>query len=857
MTAPGTRRRTNPQIRKAPITADSILLYGTFAVVTLIFFLFTPYTYMLDDIKNSLLYSLAPALLLGAVFLGDFSRISWKTHASTMLLGLFVVAHLVSFAVNPHRVVGETVLWFQVACMTFTVVFALFVNSEIKLRRTMMFMVIICAVSTLIGLFLYAGKDFTGQIYDYATEHKWSREWRTLFYTFSHSKEMYSTILNSDFYAAFIIMTMPITLSIFFVEERLFIKTLAVATFLLMCVCLVFTNSNDSLMALVFIMCPMYFVMCFWYRDQLNLSKQLLLTFFVCGVFLALTVFVLMLPKLAVTWDFKAKAWAGREVLWLGGFWPWIYRNDYTMTNIDWTSIFFGTGPGGYRFYFPVFRHPDFFDNQINNVTTFGHNYYLDMLLEFGLCGLGLFLLFYLRVLYDGFRQIRLTQNRVHRLYQMAMVTGLCGIALQNFFSPNNRWAVCGMIFYSMFGFSMALHHLDNPGVPAPDSDVRAHRRLRIVRGALYVLAVCFLVRSFPFGIRYFEGAVTDCMARQLMETAPYRPQSEQATYMQASRLLFERAIKANPSFATSYYRLAHVLSSLGETDEAIRVYTKLHEINPHYSEIHYNFGTIYYAKALGQSGAEQIKTMEKSYEHLKEAARQELKPNVQQRAGSVCRELAKLYESAGRENDATRLYREARQYYWNIVNYEPRIVECVADRKKYYGEAEKEIARLAYRTGDLDEAEKMFERMYWEDPSRAEYLNALLAFFDSGSKLAKKRDFLEKAVHADPLDVALRKRLADTYKQMGDAAAYRRELQKIEVLEPGNRTALAGIYLASKLAGQQDRADKYAAKLRDIGLDPERLTTTALEALSAKPETSAPHPMMTSETIGSGSRGL
>lgn len=843
------QRQTAAQLRRNMEAADEVysmpdwlLLFATFGVMALIFFVFTPYTHQLDEIKNTFLWSFTPILLLAALYLADFSKMTWKTHASTMLFGLLIVAQVISFLVNPLKLVAERVLWFQVACGVFTLIFAWFMNSENKLRKVMMFMVLLGFFSALIGLFFYAsGTNFTQALYNYARERKWPSEWTTLFFTLTNAKEMYSTILNSDFYAAYLIMTLPITLSMFFVEEHLVFKTLAVVTFLLMCVCLIFTNSNDSLLALVFIMCPMYFVMCFLYRNQLNLSKQLLLTFFGCGVFLALTVFILMLPKLVVTWDFKTKAFAGRKVLWLGGFWPWIYRNDFTATHIDWTSIFFGTGPGGYRFYFPVFRQPDFFDNQINNVTTFGHNYYLDMLLEFGLCGLGLFLMFYLRVLYDGFRQIIRTQNKVHRLYQMAMVTGLCGIALQNFFSPNNRWAVCGMVFYTMFGLSMGLHHLDSPGQPVTDGGTNRFSFRNCLKYAAVVFALIFLVQSGVQGIRYFESAKLNGKGLRYMEGAESYSATERQLLLEKARELFEQAIRVNPTFVTTYYKLGHVYNSLDETEKAIETYERLNEINPHYSEIHLNLGIMYWSVAMSMGQTEEaLKTAEKAYKEIKEAARQELKPNVQWRAGAIAQDLAARYERAGRTEDAMKTYEELKLYYWNLINYNPLLEEYKAEKKEYYARSQKEILRYAYLTNKLDEAEKILERMYWEDPSKNEYLTALLAFYDKQGKVKEKITFLEKAVHSDPLDPNTRKRLADAYEQNGDSQGYRKQLKSLEVLDPGNRQALGGIYLSYKKDGKNSQATEYAGKLRALGVDPDKVSTATLGQASASSASAA-----------------
>ena len=52
-----------------------------------------------------------------------------------------------------------------------------------------------------------------------------------------------------------------------------------------------------------------------------------------------------------------------------------------------------------------------------------------------------------------------------HQFYQIACIAGLSGVALQNFFSPNNRWAVAGMMYWTMFGLSMGIARLDMPDV--------------------------------------------------------------------------------------------------------------------------------------------------------------------------------------------------------------------------------------------------------------------------------------------------------------------------------------------------------------------------------------------------------
>lgn len=815
------------------------LMLAAYVTITLIFFLFTPYTHQLDEIKNVILMTVPPLLLAFVVWKKDFSTMTWRTHTPTFLLGIYTLVMVISYLLNPYKPIAERVVWFQVGTSTFTVLFAWFMDSEAKLRKTMMYFVLLALASTILGLVLVAGQGFTDAIYNAIKDNpRWRTPervpWVTLFYTLKMNKEMYSSVLNSDFYAAFLVMTLPIPLSMFFVERHLLHKSIALGTFLLMNVCLFLTNSNDSFMSVALITYPLYFFLGFRYVKGWGLSRKFIITFLSGSAILGATVFVLMLPTLARTWDFKSEAISGREILWAGGFWPWLYFDDPTRSAISIKSFLFGTGPGGYRFYFPVFRDPSFFDNQINNVTTFGHNLYLDILMETGLLGLLAFLGFYGAVLWTGFQQIRRTENPVHRFYQIALVSGLTGIALQNFFSPNYRWTVCGTIYWALFGISMGLRHLDDP--PAAPSTARQGREglpwPLIWKCAVGVLAGVFLLRSPIQGLNHWKGAVANGMGLRYLDYAETTTRAGyKDAYLQEAARLFEEAIAANPTFVTSYYKLAHVYNQLGKTDEATATYEALQEMNPNYSEIHQNLAIMYSIQARDLEGDALIKKMEDSFREAVEGARQSLKPNMQWLAGSIGEELAAYYLTQGQDEKAMAVYEKIKEFYRNIIEYKPKLEHYAQERVNYYPRAQSKLVRLAELTGKPMEAEPYLQQMYRENPDAPEYLNRLTTFYDKYGKPEDKIRFLEAAVHEDPLDVELRRLLAAAYLQAGDEENHRKELRRIEILEPGDQAALSALYAIYTKAGQADKAAEYRSKLLGVGVNPDadNTTTTAV----------------------------
>ena len=854
-----------------------LLLIATFVTIVMISFLFTPFTHQLDEIKNVLLMLIPPFLLLAALYKMDFSAITWKNHGAFMLLGLYFVGMCLSWLVNPYKLVGETVVWFNLGVATFTVIFAWYMNSEMKARKVMIFFVLLGLASTLIGLFFYAGR-FSENLRGIFGSNALMN---TLFYTLSGShSEMYSFILNSDFYAAFLVMLIPIALSMFFVEQRLRYKILALASLLLMFICLIFTNSNDSFIA-ISIAAPFYLILGWRYVRNWDLSRNFIVTFLTGCLLLVLLLTVLMLPKIAATLDFKQAAFEGRRVLWGGGFWPWIYGKHLDGSSPDFMSIIFGTGPGGYRHYFPWFRRPDFFDQQINNVTTFSHNFYLDVLLEQGLIGLVIFVGFVVRVFGDGIRQIRTTTSRTHLFYQLAVLTGILAISIQSFSSPNNRWAVAGMTYWAMFGLSMGLAALDNPPISGSNSERRIGGipMFKLSWWASMALAVLFFARCVFPGMQfsdYWKGATLNAIGLRAMESV-YQgmPETERKRYLETSQLAFAEAIKANPTFATSYYKLGHVYNQLERMNDAISTYEKLDDVWANYSEVQLNLGIMYAQrsgniikegqklqedakatlqemqkatgarkKTLETKYAEQTeglqtfiknmetnrrKFMEIAYERMKEAAHQSLKPNTQFLAGSIGRELIAMYEESGEQEKADKIREEIKKYFRSLLNYTPKLDDASIqqDQKDYYPRAQKMLLALAQETHNDEEAIEVLKRMVTDNPDNDLMLQALLESFDRAGKTDDKLKYLEGAVHADPTDGGLRLELAKAYEKAGQQDKYLSELRRVEVLEPNDKDLLKRLYSASQSAGDPKATALYADKLTSAGISLADLETT------------------------------
>lgn len=877
-----------------------MILIGTFIAITLISFLFTPYTFQLDEIKNVFLMWFPPVLLIAALWKKDFHKINWRNDAAIILLGLYFLWMVISWAVNPYKMVGERVIWFNLGVSTFTLIFAWFMNTDLKVRRTMTFFVVLGLVSTILGLFLYSGRYMEGFFNEHVRDNVWwdteeRYPWKMAIYTlFVSAGDMFSFILNSDFYAAFLVMLIPLSLSMFFTEERTGYKVLALCAALMMNLCLFLTNSNDSFIAMFLFAYPFYFILGWKHVRQWNLSKSFVLTFSGCILLFLTGIAILMWPKLQATYDFKADAFAGREVLWGGGFWPWIFGTNLHAQSPDFLSIIFGTGPGGYRHYFPWYRLPEFFDNQIANVTTFAHNFYLDVLMETGLIGLILFMGFHVRVFADGIRQIRTTQSRHRLLYQLAILTGLVGIAVQNYSSPNNRWAVAGMMYWCMFGLSIGLASLER-GESTSERTWHLGKFTvnQVAKAASLAFAVVFFLRCVipgNQGLDYWKAAVANNEGIQAMEGRHWKYRSQKES-MIASEKLFTEAIKRNPTFATSYYKLAHVYNTLAApeylndptlAEQAIKTYQELDRINPNYSEVHLNLGTMFSQKSrnipaeaallqeetqallaemqkntgakrealkeqydqkveeltskVGKMEEEQLANMQVSYEHMKEAAHQSLKPYTQFRAGETGRSLAGMYDSKGETDKANAIREQVKKYYRTLIDYRPKLESEQYFQKELYPLAQTRLLALASETNKPDEAIEILKLMVKEQPDKPIVLDALLDAYDQADKETEKLAYLEEAVRDNPVDAKLRVNLAEAYEKAGQREKAVAEYRKAEVLDPASPDVLRGLFNAYNDAGNNAKIAEYTDKATSFGVNliPTPLETTAPETVSS-----------------------
>lgn len=595
----------------------------------LIVFLFTPYTHNLDDIKVTLQYVLGPIVwgaFAVAVWCGHIRRIHPVVLLSLFAFLLVYLASTVLWAAFPWRAWRD--LGYQLTIMApFIVVVGTCTNEE-RFRNACLFFFLVGCGTVFFGIFHYFGG--MGQLLDYiypqGPPHDRVAPLYTLLYTLRQNGDMLSTILNRDFYPAYLLMIVPLAIAMALYYRNIGAKIFFILMFFLMCICIILAFSKDTYLAL-FLMVALWVFMYAARRNWRAIPRRVLWLWTVGGLFVFATVLVCVREKFYGLDYENFVSIQSRRVIWGGAIGIFFDLSRPFLTFIKY--IFLGGGGGAFYLMFPIYRDANYHLYEISNVTLFAHNQYLGLLCEQGLLGLGAFLTFLIVISRFIVREAWRKPEHPINVYQIALATSVLGISFQNFFSPNIRWTVCGFNYWYLLGLVVAAFHLTF----SQEKWQRIERfydfspKLRqAVIVSFLAFALLFEAISIPYGLTRFNAAKNnnDGLIFLQQEFSPLCARVKQNPNDPRWRELarksglntierFRRALAWQPFFITSHYKLAHVYSLMAEPVEndpttsptvrrarqmhwwelAEKTYNELAYFAPDYSEIHLNYGIL------------------------------------------------------------------------------------------------------------------------------------------------------------------------------------------------------------------------------------------------------------------------
>lgn len=636
------------------------------AILALIVLSMTAKTHNLDDVKVMQYFVLGPILAIIALGLVWLKVVPLPPKSIAIgLAGLLAVTVISDLLCDVpqyrYRWIGDFYVqfnWIMGGFFLSAMCIACF-------RRTaeyfMRYMVIMWLTVNLIGLFMYniggaGGHSGVELLYKIMYPNGPSGESITdtlrLLATLSRAQnDMQSTILSRDFYAGICLLYMPFSMLLILdpgpSRRPNLWRAIGIAGLLLNLLSIFFCMSKgEYIFAVVAIL---FFVAQFYMVGQVRDIQRRHIIAVIGGLsfliamllFLRSPMILSQLKGVKTSFDERSIMWGGAWNIFKAGWIDQVY-NQAGGFEIALRKLFvwlFGSGPGTFRIYFPIYRRPDYYTHGISHVTTFSHNIFMDTLCELGILGTAALVLMLSAIWFGGlYWSFKHSDPRLRNIL-VACLTAMVGYLGSNLSSPNMRWVIGTVNVYTVMGFMTGIIMIARVrGVERPNSASEG-----VVAGqfgrqvtlwmATVLIGIGFIAWYFSAGtgLRYWNSAKDYADGLQWMEPAMEAMDTGALNRDTINSMLekscepLERSIQEDPTNISAYYKLGSVYTTLynfyiGLAEEARKRnpqqaeeiaahakalldvsaerYKQLQEICPDYAQVHYNFGIVYQCHA-------------------------------------------------------------------------------------------------------------------------------------------------------------------------------------------------------------------------------------------------------------------
>jgi tetratricopeptide (TPR) repeat protein len=606
---------------RTPLSLTVLWVVGAISFVAIVL-VFTPFTYMLDDIKQTIQFVMAPIVgaLLAVAILCRHTRPVHRWLGITLLA--YILLGLLSTLLADFRWLAWQEWAFELTLIVGFATVAFTATTVARFKSFCLFFFLVGCVTIAFGLFHYLGG--LGWVFHRLyprppTGEAASSPLFALLMTLDRNRLMLSTILNRDFYSAYLVMIAPLAVALCLDSHRLLGCIFYAVAGLLYCLSIVLAQSNDSILALIVMFVLLSVLLA--RNSKARLPSRLWKTWTIGAAVLLVTTLFVFRSHFAVLPSLLYFAIRSRSILWSGAW--HIFCDPSQPRPAFLHHLIVGSGPGGYLELFPYYRNPHYHMWGIAPITQFSHCQSLDLLCERGLLGTIVFAAFLGGILWLLLRQVRRHRDSEIYPYQVALFVATIGISIQNLTSPNIRWTVCGLNYWFLLGLATAAVRL---GEPRPDTPLIAHRSSlstlcgRLAAISFLVAMLVFEALAVPFGLRRFAAAVCNNRGRAKMSDMSllvgemgslpdgerkekYRLKAIECAH--AAEADLHRSLQWLPSFLSSYYLLGNVyghdaalandlMKGIELRKRAIETYDRLASLAPEYADIHTGIGLLY-----------------------------------------------------------------------------------------------------------------------------------------------------------------------------------------------------------------------------------------------------------------------
>jgi tetratricopeptide (TPR) repeat protein len=562
-------------------------------VILFLFFLLGP---VIPDIKLTrpkLLFtetSLYAALFLWAALSCYWGKLKVRNSFLTIPMLVYAGSVAVFYAFSPDKPVALSELKRSLLSVTAYFTVANIIDSEKKRNLTLLALITGSFAAVTYGLMQRYGGFWIIQV--------------------PRFERVMSTFGNPIFFAAYLVIAVPITLGCASYIKNKFTKMLLSIMLVMEFTALYFTETRAAFAAIVFAAAVFL-----WFSVRARLKRNILYI----ALIVAAGVFVLATKNIWHRQQAHTLIWKDSLVMWAA-------------------HPVFGTGPGTFHIYFPKYASKELRNiwPESGNIINDAHNEYIQYLTETGIIGFGIFLWLLVSIFQNASYLHGRAVSRGDKILIACFVASSAGLLAQNMFSVDMRFIISSVYLFAATGF------IDSFGEKYYYKE-RLSKTFRVA-GLItcLLLAVIVFRQAFePYLAQKKVASTPDFFSQQILEPAKTISELEAiAKKYPEQGLVFEKlgwvyskeknwgkaienlvkASKLNPGSAAPLNNLGNIYFLTGDRASAINYWNRSLEINPRQMDSRLNLAVAYYYKGKLKEAADQLREVLKLDPHNEKA---------------------------------------------------------------------------------------------------------------------------------------------------------------------------------------------------------------------------------------------
>ncbi len=396
-----------------------------------------------------------------------------------------------------------------------------------------------------------------------------------------------STFGNRNFFAGFLLTTVPVIFGYALATPKLPVKIFALLLGVAQIYMLIATRTRTAFLGLgaavvIFLLLTARFYI-FGSKREISLRKFIAVTLLVILIFSTILLAnpYNLVGRLVDVADLHRGTQRVRWIMWTG--------STRAALDMPWT----GHGHGIFQLVFPNYR-PTFYSRQgVSHNTRHAHNEYLEILMENGVIGLAIFLLIMIVFSVLVYRFLYRSKSSFYRWLVIGLASSVYGVLVQNFASVNLRWISSTFTFWLLFSLTVAVIRIAC-GVAGSGEENRFTKSIK--QQPLFpplswktVGHLCLLGIFLVIGYQCREILKGDFYLGH-MNRVITRARAQQPGFdWNQAREAGEQGLKHNPYMLSGWYKLGYVYLVQGDYQNAEKAFNRLTDLAPNYAQVHNN----------------------------------------------------------------------------------------------------------------------------------------------------------------------------------------------------------------------------------------------------------------------------